>query len=159
MSTADTDRRWLWRLEGMLAVTATSAVHHATREELLAYLRGTCAHSWDLIPAGQYAEDPSTAPDLLQCRHCHRVRDLGTEQGDGVPGTRAAVVASAGGARPADVERVRGLIRAGDLPEAPSADAIRRALRISPAYARAARDALTSTPSRQAAGAAPGAQQ
>jgi hypothetical protein len=45
-------------------------------------------------------------------------------------------------ARPLDVRRVREAIAAGDLPPNPSANAIREHLRISPAYARATRDAL-----------------
>lgn len=45
-------------------------------------------------------------------------------------------------ARPEDIEQLRALIAAGDLPEEPSATAIREHLGISSAYARAARDAL-----------------
>ena len=45
-------------------------------------------------------------------------------------------------ARAADVERTQAAIRAGDLPPRPTAAAIRTHLAISPAYARAARDAI-----------------
>lgn len=60
---------------------------------------------------------------------------------------RAAAVT----AQPADVDRVAELISAGSIADPPSAEAIRRALRCSPARARAARDvlrlrALTGTP-------------
>jgi hypothetical protein len=45
-------------------------------------------------------------------------------------------------ARPADLDRTKAAIRAGDLPPRPTAAAIRTHLAISPAYARAARDAI-----------------
>jgi hypothetical protein len=48
-------------------------------------------------------------------------------------------------ARPADVQRAREAIRAQVLPDRPTAEAIRRHLGISPAYARATRDALAHT--------------
>jgi hypothetical protein len=51
-------------------------------------------------------------------------------------------------ARPRDVALVRAAIAARDLPARPSASAIRAHLKISPAYARAARDAITAHPPR-----------
>jgi hypothetical protein len=78
--------------------------------------------------------------------------------GEAPAGAPAAVVlaaAASGGsptasapieARPADVDRLRQAIAGGTLPERPSTEAIRKSLRISPAYARAARSAVVDGP-------------
>jgi hypothetical protein len=86
-TTTDTDRQWLWRLHGLLSVTATSPTHHAFRTDLGEYLRATCPHDWDHVPAEEYAPDPTTAPDLVQCRHCCATRETPPTQA--VPGARA----------------------------------------------------------------------
>jgi hypothetical protein len=59
-------------------------------------------------------------------------------------------------ARPADVQRARDAIRAQLLPDRPTAEAIRRHLGISPAYARATREALAHTVTTPEAAASAG---
>lgn len=41
-----TDRRWLWRLEGFLAVSATNARQREMAADLRQYLNETCEHHW-----------------------------------------------------------------------------------------------------------------
>jgi len=133
MSMLTEDRRWLWRVEGFLSVNATLAVHHQVRRELLAYLRETCEHFWELATASGGAGEPGA--DLLQCRYCFAVKTRVAHQGAG------SVVA----ARHGDLVRARNLIAAGGLPAQPTAEGLRTALGISLRYARACRDALTAT--------------
>jgi hypothetical protein len=41
-----TDRRWLWRLEGFLAVHGTNDTHRQMAADLQIYLHETCEHHW-----------------------------------------------------------------------------------------------------------------
>lgn len=100
----------------------------------------------DSIESGRGRSDRVASPDVDRVgestgsdRRLRSVRDPDR--------VRAAAVT----AQPADVDRVAELISAGSIADPPSAEAIRRALRCSPARARAARDvlrlrALTGTP-------------
>jgi hypothetical protein len=74
-TTVSPDRAWLWRLAGMLAASATSSVHHALGAELARYLRDTCVHAWALLPADPRAAAAGLSRDVLQCSHCHTVRE------------------------------------------------------------------------------------
>lgn len=51
------DRRWLWRIEGFLAVMANTGLQRALARDLRQYLNETCEHHWhdcaadEVIPA------------------------------------------------------------------------------------------------------------
>lgn len=47
------DRRWLWRLEGFLAVSGTTATHRQMQADLQIYLHETCEHHWNDYRAEQ----------------------------------------------------------------------------------------------------------
>ncbi len=71
-----TDRRWLWRLESMLAVSAPSGgVLDDLRKDLRVYLNETCAHHWQ-----EYEAEPNYVGAHRQCRWCN---DLEWKQADG----------------------------------------------------------------------------
>ena len=61
------DRRILWNLEGFLAVSGTIREHRQKQENLLAYLRSTCAHHWH-----EYEADPPIKAHR-QCLWCNEV--------------------------------------------------------------------------------------
>lgn len=56
-----TDRRWLWRLEGFLAIYGTNDEHRQMGRDLKEYLGETCEHHWI-----HYTPDEGEAP----CRQC-----------------------------------------------------------------------------------------
>ncbi len=91
MTSVPDDRAWLWRLHGLLAVTSTHDGHHTMRRDLLDYLRRTCTHFWDHIPAAGQVVDPHEAVELLQCRYCQRTK----------PRRAATVPGATGGTTPA----------------------------------------------------------
>lgn len=62
------DRRWLWRMEGFLAVSGTSEAQHAMRRDLASYLIETCTHHWH-----EAEDDPDYAPAHRQCLWCNYV--------------------------------------------------------------------------------------
>lgn len=55
--TTPLDRRWLWKLEGFLAVSATTADQRAMQTDLRDYLRETCEHHWTDYP-NEGPDDP-----------------------------------------------------------------------------------------------------
>ena len=61
----DLDRRWLWRLESMLAVSGTTSGHRLMATDLHQYLNETCDHHWHA-----FAGD-GDIPDHRQCSWCH----------------------------------------------------------------------------------------
>jgi hypothetical protein len=67
--TTSTDRRWLWRLEGRLAVGATNDSQRELQRDLTEYLRETCDHQWD-AEAGQHYF-PTQSPDEPKMRQCN----------------------------------------------------------------------------------------
>lgn len=44
--TEPADRRWLWHLESVLAVSGTTDIHREKQHALQRYLVETCAHHW-----------------------------------------------------------------------------------------------------------------
>lgn len=62
-----TDRRWLWRIEGFLAVSATTETQRQMAADLQIYLRDTCEHHWQ-----PYAGDDVIAAHR-QCLWCSDV--------------------------------------------------------------------------------------
>ncbi|GGM53686.1 hypothetical protein ACFFX1_54735 [Dactylosporangium sucinum] len=72
-----TDRRWLWRLEGRLAVGATNDRLRELQRDLAEYLQETCVHQWD-DPDGYHYVPPlsPTTPKIRQCRWCSHVEDV-----------------------------------------------------------------------------------
>lgn len=72
-----TDRRWLWRLEGRLAVEATTEPLRELQRDLMEYLRETCEHQWDEPDGYHYhpPENPAT-PKIRQCDWCSHVEDV-----------------------------------------------------------------------------------
>lgn len=60
-----TDRRWLWRLEGFLAVNGTNDLQRQMGSDLRAYLNETCEHHWIHLPADDCCEA------ARQCTWCH----------------------------------------------------------------------------------------
>jgi hypothetical protein len=73
----DTDRRWLWRLEGRLAVGATNNRLRELQADLQEYLCETCDHQWDDPDGYHYfpPTDPAT-PKIRQCRWCSHVENV-----------------------------------------------------------------------------------
>lgn len=61
------DRRWLWRLEGSLAVLATTDYLRQLQRDLSQYLHETCEHHY-----GVYAGDEVLAAHS-QCLWCDHV--------------------------------------------------------------------------------------
>lgn len=65
------DRRWLWRIEGELAVKATNDAQRQLAADLRAYLSETCEHHmW------HYAGDEEI-PEHDQCLWCHEASFTG----------------------------------------------------------------------------------
>lgn len=73
----DTDRRWLWRLDGRLAVDATNDRLRALQADLQEYLRETCVHQWD-DEAGYHYFPPESpgVPKMRQCNWCRHTEDV-----------------------------------------------------------------------------------
>jgi hypothetical protein len=65
--TTSMDRRWLWRIEGLLAVSATCDAQRQLTADLRAYLGETCEHHWR-----DYAGDDDI-PAHRQCLWCNEV--------------------------------------------------------------------------------------
>jgi hypothetical protein len=84
--------------------------------------------------------DPATDPTLTDPQVNSSDRIAAPVRVGTPPDDRRSVAA-----RSDDIERLREAIAAGQLPPRPTVDTVRRHLRISPAYARAARAALTAT--------------
>lgn len=59
-----TDRRWLWKVESTLTVTATSDTQRQLARDLAAYLAETCEHHW------RYHEACEEIPAHRQCMWC-----------------------------------------------------------------------------------------
>ncbi|MGW4715546.1 hypothetical protein [Nocardia sp. NPDC004260] len=76
------DRRWLWRLEGFLAVNGTTEYHHKMRADLYQYLCETCEHVWRDL--GDLTPTPS-----VQCLWCNTVREVSSFPAGEVPDDRA----------------------------------------------------------------------
>lgn len=64
------DRRWLWRLEGMLAVSGTTDIMRQLGRDLAEYLHETCEHHW--LPLS--ADD--CCPAMRHCLWCSEVEDV-----------------------------------------------------------------------------------
>jgi hypothetical protein len=62
--TTPMDRRWLWRVEGLLAVTATNDTQRQLAADLSAYLSETCEHHWRDQPGD------NEIPAHRQCMWC-----------------------------------------------------------------------------------------
>jgi hypothetical protein len=62
-----TDRRWLWRLEGFLAVNGTNPAHHEMQRDLRQYLDETCEHHW---------QDYKAEGDIAAHRQCTWCSDV-----------------------------------------------------------------------------------
>ena len=69
--TTPMDRRWLWRLEGTLAVSATNDTLRQLARDLGQYLHETCEHHWQ-----PYAGDDDI-PAHRQCLWCNDVEWAG----------------------------------------------------------------------------------
>jgi hypothetical protein len=64
------DRRWLWRLEGRLAVEANTGELRRLADDLRQYLDETCEHHWlDYDSTDGPADDPRSQP-FRQCLWC-----------------------------------------------------------------------------------------
>lgn len=67
--TTPVDRRWLWRLETALAVSARPGdVLDDLRKDLAQYLAETCEHHWLHCAGGGYV------PEHEQCMWCHKIQ-------------------------------------------------------------------------------------
>ena len=69
--TTPMDRRWLWRLEGTLAVCATNDTLRQLARDLSQYLCETCEHHW------QAYEGDDDIPAHRQCLWCNDVEWAG----------------------------------------------------------------------------------
>jgi hypothetical protein len=65
------DRRWLWHVEGFLAVSGTTPAQHLLGRKIRAYLNETCEHHWL-----DYKGD-ADIPAHLQCMWCCDVEWIG----------------------------------------------------------------------------------
>ena len=61
------DRRWLWRIEGLLGVSATNDTQRQLAADLYAYLAETCEHHW------RHYDGDDTFPPHDQCLWCCEV--------------------------------------------------------------------------------------
>lgn len=66
--TTSTDRRLLWHLESMLAVSGTTQTHREEQRRLSEYLHETCEHEWI-----DYEAEEGYAPAHRQCLWCNDV--------------------------------------------------------------------------------------
>jgi hypothetical protein len=69
--TTPLDRRMLWHLEGVLAVSATNDRLRQLAQDLRRYLDSTCAHHWHEYEPDQ--ENPNDIPAHRQCMWCSDV--------------------------------------------------------------------------------------
>ena len=67
------DRRWLWRLEGFLAVSGTTDLQRQMGRDLAEYLFETCEHHWHEAAA------ENDIPAHRQCLWCNEVEWLDKE--------------------------------------------------------------------------------
>lgn len=72
--TESLDRRVLWHLENVLAVSATTDYLREKASNLQRYLNGTCEHHWH--DNQQYEEGD---PPLRQCLWCNDVEPMTTK--------------------------------------------------------------------------------
>lgn len=78
------ERRMLWHLEGVLAVSATNDTLRLIARNLRDFLDETCQHHWH-----EYAPDPANENDVeahRQCMWCNRVEwldDSAEKEGQG----------------------------------------------------------------------------
>jgi hypothetical protein len=82
-----TDRRWLWRLENTLAVTATSDTQRQLAADLYAYLAETCEHHL------RHYEGDEEIPPHTRCLWCSEVKfegDAANEVARAIFGMREA---------------------------------------------------------------------
>ena len=63
------DRRWLWRVEHLLATCATNDPLRQLAADLRAYLNETCEHHWITLSADE------CCPEMRQCTWCCDTRD------------------------------------------------------------------------------------
>lgn len=69
------DRRWLWRLENSLAVSAPMGGHlDELRKDLSQYLNETCVHHWT-------SDEDYDGHPLRQCLWCHDTEWIGVTNG------------------------------------------------------------------------------
>ena len=75
--TTPADRRWLWRLEGDLAVSATNDTLRQLARDLSAYLHETCEHHWRDYEASTWDHPDVAEGDVIpahrQCLWCSDV--------------------------------------------------------------------------------------
>jgi hypothetical protein len=65
------DRRMLWHLENVVAVSATNDTLREADRDLRGYLDETCEHHWIALSADE------CCPAMRQCTWCHRTEDGG----------------------------------------------------------------------------------
>lgn len=65
------DRRWLWRIEGLLAVSATNETQRQLAADLYAYLAETCEHHL------RHYDGDEAIPEHDQCLWCNEVTFAG----------------------------------------------------------------------------------
>ena len=80
--TTPLDRRWLWKIEGFLAVNATTDYQRQMQRDLHQYLAETCEHHWSEVRDGD-----DDIPAHRQCLWCSDVDwlDAGAVRGTGSP--------------------------------------------------------------------------
>jgi hypothetical protein len=66
-----TDRRWLWRIEGLLAVSATNGTQRQLATDLRYYLAETCEHHL------RHYDADGEIPEHDQCLWCSEVSFTG----------------------------------------------------------------------------------
>ncbi len=84
------DRRWLWRLEGTLAVCAGNDTLKDLARDLHRYLNETCEHHWLYSEASRWEgpgepDPPDVLPEHWQCLWCCNTQ---FEQPEGAPDGR-----------------------------------------------------------------------
>jgi hypothetical protein len=77
-----TDRRLLWHIEGVLAVSAANETVHSLRLALYRYLCETCEHHWresgeDVARHPDTGEVQSVIPAHRQCLWCSEIEWAG----------------------------------------------------------------------------------
>lgn len=61
------DRRWLWRLEGFLAVNGTNETHRQMAADLQIYLWETCEHHWHVYDGDDHDGGIAAHRQCLWC--------------------------------------------------------------------------------------------
>ena len=64
------DRRWLWRIEGFLAIYGTNDGHRQMGRDLAEYLNETCEHHWIRLSADD------CCPAMRQCTWCSETEEV-----------------------------------------------------------------------------------